>query len=67
MKYLAFAAALLLPAAAQAAPNAYTVQLSCDASALPCYTAIQLALVAPQGRPPALHRRFCSLLRPKTR
>lgn len=46
MKYLAFAAALLLPAAAQAAPNAYAVQPSCEASALPCYTAIQLALDA---------------------
>ncbi|AXB79003.1 hypothetical protein [Novosphingobium sp. P6W] len=46
MKYLAFAAALLLPADAQAAPNAYAVQPSCEASALPCYTAIQLALDA---------------------
>jgi pectinesterase len=46
MKYLAFAAALLLPAPAQAAPNAYAVYPSCEASTLPCYTAIQLALDA---------------------
>jgi pectinesterase len=46
MKFLAFAAALMLPATAQAAPNAYAVRPSCEASALPCYTAIQLALDA---------------------
>lgn len=47
MKYLAFAAALLLPAApGQAAPDTYAVRPSCEATALPCYTGIQLALDA---------------------
>ncbi|MGF7156250.1 pectinesterase family protein [Novosphingobium gossypii] len=46
MKSLALAGALLAPATVYAAPDAYTVQPSCDQSALPCYTAIQPALDA---------------------
>jgi pectinesterase len=46
MRCLAFAAALFLSAAAQAAPDAYAVRPSCEASTLPCYTSVQLALDA---------------------